>query len=203
MRITFLEYVCQRLMGPPAKVDGMGRSWWLCPFHGETEPSFQTLPPHEKYKDRFRCFACNEWGDEWDLLKIFYDRENYGDRRDRWQKLREDYEREQEPYSPCGLWRPEQIRIVELLFNPALYLFSEDTDSAFSDLLATITESAAVIDTLRLMQRTLEVCAQHSLHPAVLAGRCQVEVHLRERPREEPTEETLRKNGRREPREHA
>jgi|GEM_PF-6542725 hypothetical protein len=61
--ITFLQYVCERLMGPPAKLSAQpGESWWCCPFHKDTDPSFHTMPSDPAYKDRFRCFGCGKRG---------------------------------------------------------------------------------------------------------------------------------------------
>ena len=36
--MTFLEYLCERLLGPRAKPGGSyGDSYWCCPFHGGTK----------------------------------------------------------------------------------------------------------------------------------------------------------------------
>jgi len=98
--MTLLEYVAERLMGPPTSRSG-GRSTWLCPFHHDTRPSFCTLPPKAGCKDRYRCFGCGAWGDVFDLMKHFFDRENYGDRQARLHEWRQDYEREH-PLSLSG-----------------------------------------------------------------------------------------------------
>lgn len=67
--MTFLEYVCRELLGPPAH--GL---YWCCPFHDDTSPSFHILPPDGQHKIKFKCFPCGEdgWGDEWDLIKFFH-----------------------------------------------------------------------------------------------------------------------------------
>ena len=92
--MTFLDYIAERLMGPPVSHSG-GRSYWLCPFHNDTRPSFCTLHK-EGCKDRFRCYACGAWGDEYDLLKLFFDKE-IDRRKDRLDKSQEDYDREVPP----------------------------------------------------------------------------------------------------------
>jgi hypothetical protein len=93
-QITFLEYVAERLMGPPVSRSN-GRATWPCPFHSPDErPSFNTLPPKAGCKDRFRCWSCGAWGDEFDLVKNFFDRENFGERRERLDKWRQDFERD-------------------------------------------------------------------------------------------------------------
>lgn len=38
------------------------------PFHGDTHPSFHTLPAMPHFKDGWRCFGCGEGGDEFDFL---------------------------------------------------------------------------------------------------------------------------------------
>ncbi len=91
--MTFLEYVAERLMGPPASRSGR-RLMWCCPFHCESNPSFCTLPPKHGNKDRYRCFACGVWGDEYDLMKLFYDNENFAQRRERMDAWREDHQRD-------------------------------------------------------------------------------------------------------------
>jgi hypothetical protein len=35
---TFTQYVCERLLGPPAKEGGSeGESYWCCPFHDRSD----------------------------------------------------------------------------------------------------------------------------------------------------------------------
>ena len=91
--MTFLEYVCERLMGPPAN-RGADRSWWVCPFHADTNPSFCTLPHKPEHKDRWRCFGCGMRGDEADLMKELMPGEDWGQRQSRLLVWRQDYERE-------------------------------------------------------------------------------------------------------------
>lgn len=87
---TFLEFVIERLYGPPA-YRGVNYSSWLCPFHDDRNPSFTTRPPHPKYKDRWRCWACGAWGDELDFLRQYFPNENYSERLERLQNLRAEY----------------------------------------------------------------------------------------------------------------
>lgn len=89
--MTFLEYVCERLLGPPAKRVA-DRLFWLCPFHNDSDPSFCTLPHKQEYKDRWRCFGCGKRGDEADLLKEYYPDEGWASRRARLRQWRQDYE---------------------------------------------------------------------------------------------------------------
>ena len=67
---TLLEYVCEQLMGPPVS-RSCGRAVWRCPRHEDNHPSFNTLPPKDGCKDRFRCWSCGFWGDVHDLLIEF------------------------------------------------------------------------------------------------------------------------------------
>src|SRR4051812_46981640 len=94
--MTFLQFVCQRLMGAPAKPGGSkGESYWLCPFHDDTHPSFHTLPHKPEYKDRWMCFACGMRGDEADLMKEVYPGEDWPRRRVRLDQWRQEWEAEQ------------------------------------------------------------------------------------------------------------
>ncbi len=90
--ITFLEYVCERLMGPPQA----SRSW-CCPYHDDTNPSFTVRPPKKRpngteYPIKYRCHACGEWGDERDLLRHFYPKDTQAQFVARWKKLLAGYE---------------------------------------------------------------------------------------------------------------
>ncbi|MCI0639583.1 MAG: hypothetical protein L0Y72_18915 [Gemmataceae bacterium] len=66
--MTFLQYVCWELLGPPAY-----GSAWHCPFcdpGSEQEwASFSVRPPLGSHPIKFRCHRCQRWGDEHDILK--------------------------------------------------------------------------------------------------------------------------------------
>jgi len=104
---TFLEYVLERVLGPPA-YRGPYRSSWVCPFHDDHNPSFCTRPHKPEFKDRFNCFGCGAWGDEADFLKLYFPDEDYSARLERLRVLRQEYEAaglDSEPQiqSPRGL----------------------------------------------------------------------------------------------------
>jgi hypothetical protein len=90
--MTFLQYVCEQLIGPPTSSRSDGQSHWSCPRCGSWK--FHTKPHKPEYRDRFKCWPCDWWGDEADLLLHFHPREDYGARQDRLASLREDYDRE-------------------------------------------------------------------------------------------------------------
>jgi hypothetical protein len=69
--ITFLEFVCIRLLGPPARRGAPGESHWPCPLCGHR--SFHTLPVKAGCKDAWKCFRCGAWGDEFNLLRALRD----------------------------------------------------------------------------------------------------------------------------------
>ncbi len=92
--MTFLEYVCERLIGPPAWRSGTyGESYWNCPFHDDTNPSFHTMPHKPEYKDRWRCFGCGMRGDEADLMQGLMPPEPWPARKARLDQWRQEYER--------------------------------------------------------------------------------------------------------------
>jgi hypothetical protein len=70
---TFLEYVCARLLGPPAWAGAAGQAYWRCPFHDDTNPSFHTMPPMPGVRERWACPACDRRGDVFDLLRALRD----------------------------------------------------------------------------------------------------------------------------------
>jgi hypothetical protein len=91
---TFLQYVAERLMGPPARRTGTdGESYWCCPFHADTSPSLHTMPHRADYKDRWQCFGCGMRGDEADLMAGLMPGETWPQRKMRLDQWRQDYER--------------------------------------------------------------------------------------------------------------
>jgi len=63
--MTLLGYVTRKLLGPPTT----GNSW-PCPFCGGNHATFN-VRYEDTPKPKFRCFRCNEWGDVFDLVKLF------------------------------------------------------------------------------------------------------------------------------------
>lgn len=90
-RPTFLEYVIERHLGPPA-YRGVDNATWVCPFHNDHYPSFATRPHTKQYKDRWTCFGCGERGDELDFLRLYFPNETYNARLERLRKLRAEYD---------------------------------------------------------------------------------------------------------------
>ena len=91
---TFLQYVCERLLGSPERRGVAGESYWCCPFHNDTHPSFHTLPSKPGYKERWCCFGCGMRGDEADLMREVMPGEGWDRRRARLVEWRQDYDRE-------------------------------------------------------------------------------------------------------------
>ena len=53
--MTFLQFICESLMGPPFKSGRVdGESYWSCPWCGSR--AFRTKPKHPKYADKFLCY---------------------------------------------------------------------------------------------------------------------------------------------------
>src|SRR4051794_894461 len=87
---TFLQYVCERLMGPPTRRTAHdGESYWTCPFHGGD--SFHTMPSVPGQKDRYKCFGCGALGDEADLMKQRMPGETWPARKQRLAEWRQEY----------------------------------------------------------------------------------------------------------------
>lgn len=59
-----LTQLVERDLGPPKKQSG-GRLSWLCPFHGETVPSFVVFPD-----GGFKCYGCSESGDVFNYIML-------------------------------------------------------------------------------------------------------------------------------------
>jgi hypothetical protein len=72
--MTFLQYLCVKLLGPPVRSGAPGESYWLCPLHNDHNPSFHTLPHKpEEYRDYWKCFGCGRGGDDYQLLRDLRD----------------------------------------------------------------------------------------------------------------------------------
>lgn len=105
--MTFLEFICESLLGPPISRRDDGQSTWPCPNCGHRR--WHTMPHHPRYKDRFRCWACSFRGDEFDLLRYFYPREQFPDLKARLADLRSEYEtRDQESTSEHPVEHPAE-----------------------------------------------------------------------------------------------
>lgn len=193
--MTFLEYCCERLMGPPAYRSG-DSSLWHCPRHKDNHPSFNTRPPKDAYKDRFRCWSCDWWGDEHDLLIELRPelRHRYPERCQLLAEWRIAFEREQprqsEPVdiSLRGQGSTESAhtciscKMRDSDYIPAIDEFEPEADAAIKDLLAYLKNPPshrALMELLQLCKKTLRICAEHGLHPLALAGRCAGEVWFR------------------------
>src|SRR5690349_899535 len=69
--VTFLEYVCSELLGPPLRVCGEGEAFWECPWCGS--PKFHTRPVSKQFpRQKVACYRCAQWGDAYDLLRHLY-----------------------------------------------------------------------------------------------------------------------------------
>jgi hypothetical protein len=74
-------------MGPP-----LSGSCWRCPFCDSSGSSFSVRPPLPNKPVKYKCFRCNVWGDEHDLLKLFHPELNYPGRRRVLARYRDQYE---------------------------------------------------------------------------------------------------------------
>ena len=187
--MTFLEFVCTKLMGPAVSSDGDGQSNWPCPRHDDPGANFHTLPCDPRYRHRFRCWHCALWGDEFDLLLEFFPGENYGQRRARLAALRIDHKREQpercEAKSPSSFSPGIGDSEAETTYGCALYdpderdsfpgEFDPETTTAITELLEYLgnaPDHKALAAMLEVAQRALKICRKYKLHPLGLAGRC-------------------------------
>ena len=179
--MTFLEYVAERLMGPP--VCG---SCWRCPYCDSPHASFSVRPPKPGYKVKFKCFRCGMWGDEYDLLKEFYPGEQYPRRRVRLDQWYRDWQREyqSEPVVTTTRGRPGSIACVNAYdHDPQEDEFSPEADQAvvaLMEYLADPPSDRALREMLRLVQEALTICGASGLHPVGFGARVGYEVWHRE-----------------------
>ena len=62
-----IESIIGRLYAPPRnrRGDHSGRLWWVCPFHGDRNPSLSVVPGASHY----HCFGCGAHGDAIDFVR--------------------------------------------------------------------------------------------------------------------------------------
>lgn len=188
--MTLLEFVCDNLIGPPVSRCG-DRSTYHCPRHKDNHPSLTTFPHKPEYKDRFKCWSCNFRGDVFDLLREFFPDENFGQHQIRLDAFRDDFEGElksrtierHSPSSIRGGGRKTPTRTKNAYDrDPMDDEFSPEASSAIALLLEQIKKMPTDYQyrDLLLAQTTLEICAQHGLHPAGFAVRCGFQIWSRE-----------------------
>lgn len=97
---TFLQFLCEKLMGPSLSDRGDGQSEWPCPRCGCER--WHTRPKEKGFRDRFSCWRCAWWGDEHDLLRHFWPRETYQDRMRRLAEWSKEYAAATSPPSSPG-----------------------------------------------------------------------------------------------------
>jgi hypothetical protein len=174
--MIFLEYVCRQLMGPPA----YGRTW-RCPFHDDHNPSFNVRPPKAGYKDRYRCWGCDAWGDEADIVKHFFPNESYTERLERLKDLRAEFEaggHAEPPPSSRGVGSIE-VLCPECLSSMSaedieLETFSARMNRLGRDLICAYGEPTSPEEFRRawkFAQLVLETCVKEGIHPAVMASK--------------------------------
>lgn len=99
---TFLEFVCTRMFGQPAYRAGDGESFWQCPRCG-AEGKFHTRPHVPRYKDRFACYRCGMFGDEYDAVWLALPASKFPERLAIVADLRNEYKRgTHAPNDPSG-----------------------------------------------------------------------------------------------------
>lgn len=188
--MTFIEYCCERLMGPPLRHTG-SRSIWPCP-ECDDRTAFGTLPHKPEYKDRARCHRCGFRGDEADLIRFFNPREGWTQRRAKLADWFAAWNAGHVP-EPVGIFHrglestePSHVcvscKMRDSDYDPAKDEFEPEADAAIKDLLAYLKNPPshrALMELLQLCKKTLRICAEHGLHPLALAGRCAGEVWFR------------------------
>lgn len=92
--MTFLEFVCRRLIGRPSG-SSLCRAW-RCPSCQDGKRTLTVRPPKGNYRIRFKCHKCQWWGDEADMMRHFHPTENYPQHRARLDLWHEEYQRDVE-----------------------------------------------------------------------------------------------------------
>jgi hypothetical protein len=181
--MTFLEFLCRKLIGLPHGRNGDSPTW-PCPQCNHR--NWHVRPPKPGLKDRFSCWRCAWWGDEADLMKQFYPSEDYSDRMRHLAALRAEWEQA----SPAMVAPDSSLpgtgsgaashclrcRMSDRRYDPRADELAPAADSAMNDLFACVV--AAVPDErdqmalLKHISGALKISARHAVHPLALAARC-------------------------------
>jgi hypothetical protein len=155
---TFLEFVWQRYLGPPAC--GV---CYRCPHCDHPTPSVTINPPKAGKAIKWRCHRCGTFGDEFDVLKLFGIRD-YNDRLTLVAKLRKEYESGAAPRTKTAAGTTTPTRSPGVTSSPVgAGRFNRDAALAFANL--TEEERAAVL-------LAHKVCARERVKFMALAVCC-------------------------------
>ena len=184
--MTFLEFVAERLMGPP--VSG---SNWHCPFCASRRTSLSVRPPLDGYAIKFKCHRCAMWGDEFDLVKEFYPGEDYPRRRVRLDQWRKDWERDAQHED-------------SITRGPGSLDESENIALALVEFLAFLREATPVyaeghLEGFRTLAFAQSICDEAGVQLSMLAAECAqelIDVRKRRRAKKHKGPKIVRRNGR-------
>jgi hypothetical protein len=170
--MTFLVFVCERLMGK-----AYSGTCWRCPFCESNHGCFSVRPPKGDYPIKYKCFRCGEWGDEFDLIKHSHPDDDYRTNVKRWRRLLNEYE----AAHPSDAAETVQISSRGTgPINEHTFAYIPDSPIASAEYHAAIesvleqqnyqsSDSRTTAKTLRLLYRVLMVCVENRLHPLGLA----------------------------------
>jgi hypothetical protein len=165
--MTLLEFVCERLLGPPTRTLGNGQSHWPCPVCGERE--FNTFPHKPEYKDRCRCWRLNNCGfrgDELDVIRVVIEQQERGDDWRLLEKLRDEYERTDAAIRPVG--HPSSLRGGGVEHADALIRRIMAERAAVDEMVADLNDDERK-HAIQLLKKLRDVAQRHGLPIGVLA----------------------------------
>jgi hypothetical protein len=171
--MTFLQYVIESLIGEShhdsRKHDG--ESWWLCPFHADSDPSLHTLAHVPGQRDFWKCFGCDRWGDEAqfvrdcrDLLNLPECQGDYGDHQRLLYRLKVEYEGGvPDPRKDGSIRRlsPRELREQWGLFNLSLKGALSASQPTDEDLVGSSVQACRVWHELSRTEQEVILLAGH------------------------------------------
>ncbi len=170
----FLQFVARQLLGKPVS-SSCGRLTYHCPFHQpDRSPSFCILPPKAGCKDRYRCFACGVFGDEYDLVRLFYPHDNYSQRCERVRQLQIEYNK------TSGISLRGKQRGGEVMPTPVVQPTERVLEDGFAFPvmqaemeIAKYLEADDKLDAFQFWTTALEICGRHQVTIQDVADYCQ------------------------------
>ena len=130
-----LEWVVSVAAGVGLVKNGEGRSHGLCPFHPDTDPSFDVYG----YGERWGCFPCGDGGDLFDFIGKYWELQSFSARIEKALDLLESFKAEDGKWTGViereGPLTPVTVAELSAEVQAAYDVMARETEKPIKDLL--------------------------------------------------------------------